>query len=431
MIDFKAPLKAFGRKLAERSSALRHDTKGAVAMIFALAMIPVLLMVGLAVDYSNASRLRSHLGDALDSAAIAAAKELAAGNTDQAALQKLARDLIEANLSGRGGDSILSDFKLTINVEDGSVHIDATITADTYLMSLAGYDELDIVNSASAAASSRNVELVMALDVTGSMRGSKISDLRVAASDLVDILLPDGGAAKKVRIGLVPYSQGVNAGTYADTATDGASTGCATERDDPHRATDTDYTSAPMKNGSNSCPGNEILPMTANGTTLKQRINGLSATGATAGQTGIGWSWYMLSPNWGPLWPAESQPEPYLDVENMKVAVLMTDGSFNTYYDWGWDYNWRRRKWEYVWSEHYGSSTSGQRARALCDNMKASTKGIVIYAVAFKAPSSARQLLQYCATDSATHYFDAQNGEQLRTAFQVIANDVNRLRLTK
>ncbi|MCC2113724.1 MAG: hypothetical protein KDJ16_16935 [Hyphomicrobiales bacterium] len=431
MTDFGAPLKALRRKLVELAGAFRHDQNGTVAMIFALALVPLLLMVGLAVDYSNASRLRSHLGDALDSAVIAAAKELESGNTDQAALQQLARDIIDANLAGRGGSSKLSTFALAMNVEDGSVRIDATITVDTYLMALAGYDKIDIVNNATAKASSRDVELVMALDVTGSMGGSKITDLRDAAKDLVDILLPDEKAKKKVRIGLVPYSQGINAGPYADTSTNGESTRCATERDGASAANDDSYSGAPLHNGTSSCPGNEILPMTNVATTLKQRIDALSATGRTAGQTGIGWSWYMLSPNWSSLWPADSKPEPYLDEKNMKVAVLMTDGQFNTYYDWDWVYNRRLGRWEYVWTEISGSSVSEQRARTLCDNMKSTSRDIVIYSVAFKAPTSAKNLLKYCATNATTHYFDAENGAELRTAFRIIANDVNRLRLTE
>ena len=114
-----------------------------------------------------------------------------------------------------------------------------------------------------------------------------------------------------------------------------------------------------------------------------------------------------------------------------KVLILMTDGQFNTYYDWDWVYNRRLGRWEYVWTEISGSSVSEQRARTLCDNMKSTSRDIVIYSVAFKAPTSAKNLLKYCATNATTHYFDAENGAELRTAFRIIANDVNRLRLTE
>ena len=46
---------------------------------------------------------------------------------------------------------------------------------------------------AAVNAEQHDIELAMALDVTGSMSGSKIADLRTAATDLVDILLPAGG----------------------------------------------------------------------------------------------------------------------------------------------------------------------------------------------------------------------------------------------
>ena len=417
--------------LTARLDAMRDDRSGSSVVIFALSLIPILMMVGLAIDYSNASRLRSHLGDAIDSAAIAAARELQSGNTNEAELQKLARDMIEANLANRGNGSKLSSFTLTTDETKGLVRIDATVTLDTYLMRIAGYETLDVDNTAVAQASSKNIELIMALDVTGSMNGSKIADLRTAAADLVDILLPAGSPPgnKEVRIGLVPYSQGVNAGPYARTATNNQSNRCATEREQPYQATDTSYVTEPMGTGSKGCPNNQILPMTSNSTKLKQRIAALSATGATAGQTGIGWSWYMLSPKWTSLWPAESAPKPYLDDKNNKVVVLMTDGQFNTIYEKRWKK--KRRKRKKVWVEKWDASESGARARQLCVNMKKKNYDIIIYSVAFKAPTSAKNLLKFCATDANTHYFDAANGAELRAAFRAIANDVNRLRLTQ
>jgi len=42
-------------------------------------------------------------------------------------------------------------------------------------------------------------------------------------------------------------------------------------------------------------------------TTLKSKIAGLVAKGSTGGQLGVAWGWYMLSPNFGYLWPSASQ----------------------------------------------------------------------------------------------------------------------------
>src|SRR3546814_14572183 len=58
--------------------------------------------------------------------------------------------------------------------------------------------------------------------------------------------------------------------------------------------------------------------------------------GSTAGHIGVAWGWYLVSPNFGYLWPFESQPMEYnqihLGQKVMKVVIIMTDGDFNTIY---------------------------------------------------------------------------------------------------
>ncbi|MFT3809938.1 MAG: hypothetical protein QM698_08470 [Micropepsaceae bacterium] len=56
----------------------------------------------------------------------------------------------------------------------------------------------------------------MVLDITGSMAGSPIADLRTAAADLVNIVIWDDQSQYTSKVALVPFSMGVNAGTYAD-----------------------------------------------------------------------------------------------------------------------------------------------------------------------------------------------------------------------
>ncbi|TGS86818.1 VWA domain-containing protein, partial [bacterium M00.F.Ca.ET.177.01.1.1] len=56
----------------------------------------------------------------------------------------------------------------------------------------------------------------MMLDVTGSMAGQKIKDLRAAASNAVDSFLTGQNAANpRVRVAIVPYANSVNAGPLA------------------------------------------------------------------------------------------------------------------------------------------------------------------------------------------------------------------------
>ena len=60
-------------------------------------------------------------------------------------------------------------------------------------------------------------------------------------------------------------------------------------------------------------------------------------------------------------------------------------------------------------------------------------KGIVVYAVAFEAPASAQVILQSCATPDTNgiqHYYNAANGNQLKTAFTNIAKSIQTLRIS-
>jgi Flp pilus assembly protein TadG len=67
------------------------DERGSVAIIFALALIPLTLAVGAAVDYSLAARIKAKLDAAADAAALAAVNKSAMGGNAQAAQTAAAR----------------------------------------------------------------------------------------------------------------------------------------------------------------------------------------------------------------------------------------------------------------------------------------------------------------------------------------------------
>jgi hypothetical protein len=246
----------------------------------------------------------------------------------------------------------------------------------------------------------------------------------MAANDIIDIMLPAGKPALN-RIALAPYSASVNAGPYAALATDSASLdGCALERNGVHAYTDDapesgrffEAEQSPPDNPKYECPTVEIMPLSTSSADLKSAIADMSVGGWTAGHLGLGWGWYMISPQWVPVWPAASDPKTYSDPDTVKAIILMTDGEFNTSY-------------------HNGAmnATSAQQALDICANIKdpAVTEGsVVIYSVAFLSPPEAEATLQACAT-SPSHYFTADNGTELRAAFQDIAKRLQSLRIAK
>jgi hypothetical protein len=164
----------------------------------------------------------------------------------------------------------------------------------------------------------------------------------------------------------------------------------------------------------------EVMPLSSDKTALKARIASLVGKGNTAGQMGTAWAWYMLAPNFNSLWPASSAARPYGDMQTLnsqgqpvlrKIAVLMTDGDYNTAYCDGRSY----------WDNQCSSPTNGSsatQALALCTGMKA--KGITVYTVGAQVSTAAKTLLEQCAT-SPSHFYDATDGNKLRQAFIDIA----------
>ncbi len=118
----------------------------------------------------------------------------------------------------------------------------------------------------------------------------------------------------------------------------------------------------------------------------------------------------MLSPNWAHLWAPASAPAEYNDTETTKVAVLMTDGEYNTWY-----------------KDENGNASA--QARAVCEEMK--SNGITVYTVGFMLNNAdAIDTLSDCATDSSSA-FVADNGDELRQAFRDIGMRLQKLRLSK
>ena len=182
-----------------------------------------------------------------------------------------------------------------------------------------------------------------------------------------------------------------------------------------------------VSNPSTTCPESTVLvPLTSNKATLKATINSMVATGSTAGAVGTAWAWYLISPEWGTIFTGGAKPDSYSKMAELgpsgqprlrKIAILMTDGAYNTYQ-----------------AKQYSDTSSDAdavRARAvsLCTNMKA--KGITVYTVGFQLGTDTRAIstLNSCATDSS-YFYNAANGDALKAAFRDIALKISALRIS-
>ncbi len=183
---------------------------------------------------------------------------------------------------------------------------------------------------------------------------------------------------------------------------------------------------------SNTCDsGTGLIPLTTNTSSLHTRISSLTAAGSTAAQTGTAWGWYMLSPTFG-LWSGNSTPAAYNAPETAKIAVLMTDGAFNSAYCNG-----------VIAADSISGSgstndhincnatngSSHDQTLALCAAMK--NRGIIIYTVGFHLDNDpvAQSVFSTCATDQS-HFFLADDGTTLQAAFTQIGQSISQLRIT-
>ena len=435
-------------RLYNQAASFSRDENGSIVPMTAVLMTAVMLSAGVALDFTRVANTKTKMDTALDSAVLAAGTQLMKGVPVDDKFEQDFRDFFHSNIVGRGG--FVNDYEITsfsADADTGQILATAEANIDATLMRLAGYETLDTSSVSGGVFQRTDTEITMMLDVTGSMGGSKIRDLKAAASDAVNILLPDDNT-QGTRIGLVPYSWSVNAGDYADDVTWGnrdvavagddfasitnntPTTSCVTERGGINASNDASYTQSPLGSDFRAvdgdlCPDLEIQPLTNNKSRLLSDIDDMKAQGYTAGHLGIAWSYYMLSENWRSLWPSSADPAPYGN-KVKKIAILMTDGEFNTYFD-GTSGN------------PYGpnAALSNQSARDICADMKAAkdgNPGITIYSVAFQAPASAEATLRDCANEDTagqTFYYSADNGEELNEAFRAIANDIQALRLNQ
>ena len=124
----------------------------------------------------------------------------------------------------------------------------------------------------------------------------------------------------------------------------------------------------------NCLPQNTIVPLTSDKNALNTAIDDLTADGSTAGHLGTAWTWYTLSPNWQNVFTPTSRPKAYNQSDVKKIAILMTDGAYNTQYCLGVK--------DSVINCNAENGSSVEQARQICTNMKAA--GITVYTVGFE-----------------------------------------------
>jgi Flp pilus assembly protein TadG len=184
------------------------DERGGVAVIFALSLIPLLTLSGIAIDYSANTNVRRRAQDAVDATALSLAK-LPSGLTD-ADLNDRAKRQVTSAMTG----SQAIDLGVALLRSGDTIKVTATGTTPTTLTRMIGFTSLPLNVSGTSKRGSGNLEVALVLDNTGSMAGAKLTNLKAAANDLVENLFEEVDPAKPnaLKVAVVPFSMTVNVG---------------------------------------------------------------------------------------------------------------------------------------------------------------------------------------------------------------------------
>ncbi|MFA5950296.1 MAG: VWA domain-containing protein [Hyphomicrobium sp.] len=425
------------------------DESGSVLIPFSLIAVVLIACIGGGVDIGRWLHARSKTVAAMDAAVIAGARVLQLDSSNvTGAVEAANRFYIE---NTKGSLSLVDDtVTFAPNADHTSLRSSGNAYIPTPLLNVIGIPKLSLLRENSAdyieaklatgGNSDTSTEIAVMLDVTGSMAGQKATDMKAAATDLVDIVVSETGA-NSVKVALVPFSNSVRLPSSAVTAARGTPTAkkkvsgkmyhltdCVVERTGSQRYTDaapgaSTYVMS-LYDRNTYCPlgtSEEVVPLTTSKTTLKAKIAALTVEGGTAGHIGTAWAWYMISPEWNSLWPSNRAAAYGTKVQ--KIAILMTDGEYNTEYDTNGISTDELRN-------NPANDISRNQATALCAAMKA--KGIIVYTVGFdlEGNQAAASTLSTCATDS-TKYYNAKDGAGLKQAFRDIALKLSTLYLSK
>ncbi len=447
--------------------ALVRNRSGNVTIAFGFSALVMFATGGGAIDFARWFQVKSKLHAALDAASLAGGRalQLSAGEDHEAGIAAAKRYFEKMKPANVGG----SDPVFTV-IENGTVmRAEGNFTMEAPFLGMVGipYLKATVTTEAAIAVGSNagtNLEISLMLDVTGSMAGQKIEDLKLAAKDLIDIVVWSDQSRYTSKVALAPFSSRVNVGPYLEKVSGvkeeknfGGTTlkgiTCVTDRTGTEALTDakpvagatlsayrgdtgnTARDNAWNYSATGECAVPEILPLTSDKDALKARIDSLPATGSTAGALGTAWAWYLLSPKWTGIWHVDNMPAPYSDIKTLdpkglpklqKVVVLMTDGIYNT-----------------TGGTNHGdgsteSTTISNRALSICNNMKAPGVDITVYTVGFHLGDNqlAIDTLRNCASraDSdpvgySSYFFNTTTGDELRGAFRHIALQLSTLRL--
>jgi Flp pilus assembly protein TadG len=190
---------------------LSRERGGNVAIMFSLVAAVLLILIGFAVDFGQATRVRAQLQNATDTAALAVARDGLSVADDK--LNAIATKYLAANYTDTKAAKIV---KLTFDRPTVTAELFTSASVSTTFLRLLGVTTIPV--KAHAQTKGLGVEIALVLDTSGSMDenagagGKKITALKDATKSLFDILYGTTSVSQRFTVGIVPFAASVNVG---------------------------------------------------------------------------------------------------------------------------------------------------------------------------------------------------------------------------
>jgi Flp pilus assembly protein TadG len=440
---------------------LRTANAANVTATFAFATIPMIALVGAAVDYSHANSVKTAMQAASDSTALMLSK--IAATTSSSDLQSKGTEYFKALFTRP--EATISTVTSTYTAEGGSqVNVKATASMKTSFMGLMGttYAQMQIGVDSKIAWGNSRLRVALALDTTGSMQSDgKMAALKIATKGLLDQLKAAAVKDGDVYVSIIPFSKDVNVGKanylqpwidwteWNEENGDDVTTctkngkkkkcqysttwvpddhkkwnGCVTDRGQENSPGVGNYDTnviAPSINNvatlftaeqyDNCSPA--VMPLNYDWTNMKNLVDSFYPSGNTNQGIGLAHAWMSLVGG-GP-YPVPPTEDP--NYKYSKIIILMSDG-LNTQNRW---YN----------SAHQIDA----RQKMTCDNINAA--GITLYTIHVNTDADPLSTLMKSCAGSPGKYPDHDkfwmltSANQLATVFQQIGTKLSNLRIAQ
>jgi Flp pilus assembly protein TadG len=443
------------------ASRFAKANQGNIAVIFAIALVPLISFIGAAIDYSRANAARSSMQAALDSTALMVSKDLSQGIITPDQINTKAQAYFSALYTNNDAKSVTIGAIYTASTSMGStVQVNGSGAVVTDFLKVAGFPNLNFNTSSTSAWGNVRMRVAMALDNTGSMADDgKMPALQTASKNLIDQLSALAKNPGDIYISIIPFAKDVNVGpsnysqSWVDfTAWDAANgtcsktnyttqstcvsagktwthanhttwNGCVWDRDKDHDpsgyplgtgydtvnvppVTSNIYSLFPAEQWS-ACPV-QLMPLSYDWSSLKSLIGTMTPNGNTNQAIGMAWAWQSLAQTLPLNAPAKDSNYTYKD-----AIILLSDG-LNTQDRWYTD----------------AASIDARQAK-LCQNAK--NAGISVYTIQVNTSKPAdptSTVLSQCAS-SPDNFFMLTSATQVISAFSAIGTSLSKLRVAK